>query len=65
MQINYLTWENLWTLRFGNYYCVSKSMGKIRVNHKSKSYLNSYEGTQFQTKKDRTKEEQKQKLKLF
>jgi peptidyl-prolyl cis-trans isomerase D len=32
--------ENLWTLRFGNYYCVSKSMGKKLEECKSKSYLN-------------------------
>jgi peptidyl-prolyl cis-trans isomerase D len=31
----------IWTIRFGNYYAVSKSMGKkIRGKCKSKSYLN-------------------------
>ena len=44
---------------FGNYYCVSKSMGKkLGVNAKASHILISYEGTQVPNKKEkRTKEE--------
>ncbi|MEZ7504156.1 peptidylprolyl isomerase [Flavobacterium sp. Arc2] len=46
---------------FGNYYCVSKSMGKkLGVNAKASHILISYEGTQVPNKKEkRTKEEAK------
>tara|TARA_R110002111_G_scaffold159471_1_gene226177 strand:+ start:1058 stop:3154 length:2097 start_codon:yes stop_codon:yes gene_type:complete len=48
---------------FGNYYCVSKSMGKkLGVNAKASHILISYEGTQVPNKKEqRTKEEAKAK----
>jgi peptidyl-prolyl cis-trans isomerase D len=48
---------------FGNYYCISKSMGmKSGVNAKASHILISYEGTQVPNKKEkRTKEEAKAK----
>ena len=48
---------------FGNYYCISKSMGmKAGVNAKASHILISYEGTQVPNKKEvRTKEEAKAK----
>lgn len=49
--------------RFGNYYCLSKSLGrKTGVNAKASHILISYEGTQVPNKKEvRTKEEAKVK----
>jgi peptidyl-prolyl cis-trans isomerase D len=38
---------------FGNYYCVSKSMGKIRIECKTSHILISYEGTQVPNKKNK------------
>ena len=48
---------------FGNYYCISKAMGKkLGVNAKASHILISYEGTQVPNKKEkRTKEEAKAK----
>jgi peptidyl-prolyl cis-trans isomerase D len=48
-------------IRFGNYYAVSKSMGKkLGVNAKASHILISYEGTKVPNKKEqRTKEEAK------
>jgi len=48
---------------FGNYYCISKSMGrKVGVNAKSSHILISYEGTQVPNQKEkRTKEQAKAK----
>ncbi len=49
--------------KFGNYYCISKSLGrKTGVNAKASHILISYEGTQVPNKKEkRTKEEAKAK----
>jgi peptidyl-prolyl cis-trans isomerase D len=49
--------------KFGNYYCISKSLGrKAGVNAKASHILISYEGTQVPNKKEkRTKEEAKAK----
>lgn len=49
--------------KFGNYYCISKSLGrKSGVNAKASHILISYEGTQVPNKKEkRTKEEAKAK----
>ncbi len=48
---------------FGNYYCISKSLGrKVGVNAKASHILISYEGTQVPNQKEkRTKEEAKAK----
>jgi hypothetical protein len=63
MQISYLIFRrSLWAIRFGNYYAVSKSMGKkLGVNAKASHILISYEGTKVPNKRQRTKEEAKVK----
>lgn len=52
---------------FGQYYCISKSMGKkAGVNAKASHILISYEGTQVPNKKEkRTKEEAKAKAEMI
>jgi peptidyl-prolyl cis-trans isomerase D len=49
-QLFNLPQASLWTIRFGNYYAVSKSMGKW-VN-KASHILISYEGTKVPNKKN-------------
>jgi peptidyl-prolyl cis-trans isomerase D len=50
-QLFNLPQASLWTIRFGNYYAVSKSMGKW-VNAKASHILISYEGTKVPNKKN-------------
>jgi peptidyl-prolyl cis-trans isomerase D len=54
MQISYLIClRQFMAIRFGNYYAVSKSMGKkLGVNAKASHILISYEGTKVPNKKN-------------
>jgi peptidyl-prolyl cis-trans isomerase D len=57
--------RSLWTIRFGNYYAVSKSMGKNGVNAKASHILISYEGTKVNKKKSNELKKKPRWLKLY
>jgi peptidyl-prolyl cis-trans isomerase D len=66
MQISYLIClrRSLWAIRFGNYYAVSKSMGKKIGKCKASHILISYEGTKVPNKSNELKKKPKVKALL-